>query len=236
MTKSVRAQHRGGDVCVVASSRPWNKHLATRLGARTGIDFRLISDPKDLTSPKLAELAPRYIFFPHWSHIIEADIYKCHPCIIFHMTDLPYGRGGSPLQNLIVRGHKTTKISAIRCVEGLDAGPIYLKRDLTLHGTAEEIFIRADRIIEDMIVTMLTKNTKPRPQKGTPTLFKRRKPAEGDLAQVGSLDAAFDLIRMLDADGYPPAFLEYGPLRLEFKRASRKVDGIIADVRIVWTK
>ena len=29
------------------------------------------------------------------------------------MTDLPYGRGGSPLQNLIIRGFESTKISAI---------------------------------------------------------------------------------------------------------------------------
>ena len=47
------------------------------------------------------------------------------------MTDLPYGRGGSPLQNLIVRGHKHTMISAIKCVKELDAGPIYLKKPLT---------------------------------------------------------------------------------------------------------
>jgi len=37
------------------------------------------------------------------------------------MTDVPYGRGGSPLQNLIVRGHTETKLTALRCVRDLDA-------------------------------------------------------------------------------------------------------------------
>ena len=31
------------------------------------------------------------------------EIHENYKCIIFHMTDLPFGRGGSPLQNLISR-------------------------------------------------------------------------------------------------------------------------------------
>jgi methionyl-tRNA formyltransferase len=41
-----------------------------------------------------------------------------------------------------------------------------------------------------------------------------------------------DLVRMLDGEGYPSAFLKAGRLRLEFTRASRKVDHVAADVRI----
>jgi len=38
------------------------------------------------------------------------------------MTDLSYGRGGSPLQNLIVRGYKDTMISALWIEKELDSG------------------------------------------------------------------------------------------------------------------
>jgi len=55
------------------------------------------------------------------------------------MTYMPYGRGGSPLQNLIVRGYRHTKLTALRMVEEFDAGPVYLKEDLCLEGNAEEI-------------------------------------------------------------------------------------------------
>ena len=44
------------------------------------------------------------------------------------MTDLPFGRGGSPLQNLIVRGYKSTKLTAIKVQSGIDTGDIYLKK------------------------------------------------------------------------------------------------------------
>lgn len=64
------------------------------------------------------------------------------------MTDLPYGRGGSPLQNLIKRNIENTKISAIKVVKDLDAGDIYLKRDLNLNGTADEILGLGGTIIK----------------------------------------------------------------------------------------
>jgi methionyl-tRNA formyltransferase len=41
-----------------------------------------------------------------------------------------------------------------------------------------------------------------------------------------------DFIRMLDADGYPHAFLEYGKFRLEFSRSALYEGRVVADVRI----
>jgi methionyl-tRNA formyltransferase len=38
---------------------------------------------------------------------------------------------------------------------------------------------------------------------------------------------------MLDAEGYPHAFLEVHGMRLEFRRVSQRSDGLHADVRIV---
>lgn len=219
-------------VCILASNRRWNHGMVASLVMRTGCQFDLISDQQELTAERLASVNPRYVFFPHWSHRIDAGVFKQFECVIFHMTDLPYGRGGSPLQNLIVRGISETKISALRCVEEMDAGPIYLKKPLSLHGSAEEIYLRAAGVIEDMIVEILNKQPDPVPQEGEPTIFKRRKPEQSNLAGIATLEGAFDLIRMLDADGYPPAFLEIGPFKLEFTRASRKTDQVVSDVRI----
>ena len=222
-------------VCILASNRRWNHGMVASLAMRTGYQFELIADPQELTAERLASVNPRYVFFPHWSHRIDASVFKRFECVIFHMTDLPFGRGGSPLQNLIARGIYETKITALRCVEEMDAGPIYLKKPFSLYGSAEEIFVRASKVIEDMIVVMLEQLPEPIPQDGVPTVFKRRKPEQSNLAGVTTLNEAFDLIRMLDADGYPPAFLEMGPFKLEFTRASRKTDHILSDVRITLT-
>ena len=136
------------------------------------------------------------------------------------MTDLPFGRGGSPLQNLIQRGYVETQISALRCVEEMDAGPVYLKRPLSLYGSAEEIFLRASGVIEEMIVAILREDPAPQPQEGESVVFRRRKPEESDLyrAPVQTLTEFFDFIRMLDAEGYPRAFLEVHGHRIELSR------------------
>ncbi len=152
--------------------------------------------------------------------------------MIFHMTDVPYGRGGSPLQNLIVRGHTETKLTALRCVAEMDAGPVYLQRPLSLLGTAEEILIRAGHLIIDMIVTITAVEPMPRRQQGAPTVFERRKPTDGALDQARTISNAYDLIRMLDAEGYPHAFADVGPFRIEFSRATLRPDEVVADVRI----
>ena len=217
---------------IIVSSKSWHSDMSSRLENKTGYQFSQITDKSELILSKLDKIKPDYIFFPHWSYLIPEDVYKKYECVIFHMTDLPYGRGGSPLQNLIVRGHQDTKISAIRCVKKLDAGPIYLQQRLSLNGSAEEIFLRSSRLIESMIAKILREQKKPIEQSGEVVKFNRRTADQNDWSDAKTLDEVFDRIRMLDADGYPPAFLLVGPYKLEFSRASRKTDGVIADVKI----
>lgn len=217
---------------VIATPHQRYAALVERVRERTGAEVRWLRSREELDPSALAEIGPRYVFFPHWSWKIPPEVHQGFEAVIFHMTDLPFGRGGSPLQNLIRRGIETTQLTALRCVEALDAGPIYLKRPLSLLGTAEEIFLRAAELMEEMIVELIEQEPEPAEQQGQPVAFKRLGPKDGDLAQAQSVKQAFDMIRMLDADGYSPAFLEVGAFRLEFSRVSLKPDELVADVRI----
>ena len=104
---------------LLLSNRPWNGDLADRLSRLLDRPVESITEPAKLTSKGVAEINPQWIFVPHWSHLIPESIWGSWPTVIFHMTDLPYGRGGSPLQNLIQRGHSSTMLSALRCGAGL---------------------------------------------------------------------------------------------------------------------
>ena len=152
--------------CIILSNRPWNKELATRLSKRLGLDFVLFNDDSEGLYSRLSSKEPAWIFVPHWSKKIDLEIWKRWKVVIFHMTDLPFGRGGSPLQNLIIRGFSETKMSAIQCSEAMDKGPVYMKSKLSLHGSAEEIYIRADNVIEEMIVELIQTDPSPVPQHG----------------------------------------------------------------------
>ncbi|RCW48197.1 MULTISPECIES: formyltransferase family protein [Halanaerobium] len=218
---------------VIATIKSWNIKKAEEMIKESKHQIKLITDKNELNYEKLNSFNPEYIFFPHWSWIIPDNIYNNFNCVVFHMTDLPYGRGGSPLQNLIVRGIENTKISALKVDGGLDTGPIYLKKDLNLNGTAEEIFLRSSSLIfNEMIPEIINNEIIPKEQKGEVVEFKRRKPYQSEIKNDFSLSKVYDHIRMLDAEGYPDAFIEYGDIKLEFSRAKLTADGIVADVKI----
>ncbi len=194
-------------------------------------DVRILTKREELTIETLSKIAPKYLFFPHWSYLIPKEIYETYPCVVFHMTDLPFGRGGSPLQNLIVRGYTDTKISALRAGAGLDTGDIYMKEDLSLAGTADEILRRASEIIfTKMIPYLLEHDPRPLPQEGEPVLFGRRKPQDGRLLPEMDEKTIYDYIRMLDGEGYPPAFIELGDYTLRFREAEYQGEQVSARV------
>lgn len=218
---------------IFLTAKPWNDIAFSELEKNPDANWVRMKSKDEFQLSKIASLRPDKIFIPHWSYIIPPEIFKEFECIVFHMTDLPYGRGGSPLQNLIVRGHKKTKISALKVEEDLDAGPIYFKKDLNLDGSAHEIFKRASGIIKEMIEEIIEDKIKPVPQNGDPVIFKRRVPAESNLKDVCSVTEAYDYIRMLDAAGYPHAFAETEFLRFEFNDAVISENGALkANVRI----
>jgi methionyl-tRNA formyltransferase len=222
----------------VVIATPYARHdaLEVMLRDRLGLDVLRVREQSELDLSRLSGFMPSYIFFPHWSWKIPAKIYERFECVIFHMTDLPFGRGGSPLQNLVVRGITETKLTALRCVAELDAGPVYMKRPLSLLGTAEEILMRTSQLAGEMIEAIVQERPVPLVQAGEPTTFRRRTPQDGHLASLETLETVYDYIRMLDGDGYPPAFLETEHFKLEFNRASLKPDCVIADVKIIRKK
>lgn len=215
-----------------AYTNPVYKRLFESLQKKHTNRFCEFTKKEQLTRENLSSLKIQKIFFPHWSYIIPAEVFSHFECVMFHMTDLPFGRGGSPLQNLIAHGLKETKISAFRCEKGVDTGPVYLKKELSLEGTAREIFNRMVPIIENMIDEIIEKKPIPQAQIGEPTHFKRRTPDQGSILELESLEKIYDMIRMLDADGYPNAFLDSKNFCLYFSDATFENNELTARVSI----
>lgn len=223
-------------ICTIKS---WNiKHfykLKNKL--KDSYNLILISDKNNLKLDYLYSLKPKYIFFPHWSWIIPNEVINNFECIIFHMTDLPYGRGGSPLQNLIIRKNYNTKISALKAVEELDAGDIYLKKDFYIgNGSCEEIFIKLSEIIFfEMIPEIVNKNIVPVKQEGNIVHFKRRKKEDSNILnnEFYSLLDFYDFIRMLDGEGYPNAFIKIKNFKINFTEAHIKNDKVVGRFEII---
>ena len=100
---------------VIATIKSWNIERAKVLQEKyAGIhEIVIYTKKEEFTIENVKVLEPDYILMPHWSYIVPDEITQNWNCVVFHMTDLPYGRGGSPLQNLIVRGYKASPPSII---------------------------------------------------------------------------------------------------------------------------
>ncbi len=107
-----------------------------------------------------------------------------------------------------------------------------MKEDLSLEGAAEETYIRASELAAKMIRRIIDERITPSPQVGTPVIFKRRNPEQSEIPKLEGMQALHDFIRMLDAEGYPRAFLRHEGFRYEFSRATVYEGGIVADVTI----
>ncbi len=216
---------------IVASSKRWHRNLFERARDNDSGHWVFVESRGELEQV-VGEFLPRYIFFLHWNWMVPQRIWSIHECVCFHMTDVPYGRGGSPLQNLIVAGHAETKVTALRMVDSIDAGPVYAKHSMSLAGRAEEIYLRAGDICWDMIHWIVREEPAALPQQGEVKMFTRRQPEQSLLPTQCDLAGLYDHIRMLDAPTYPLAFVDYGDFRLEFTHAELSRDGLKAQVAI----
>ena len=215
------------DNIVIATIKEWNIENYFKLKDEYGheFNFHLISNSEALTEEFIQKINPNYIFFLHWSWIIPKNIYNNFNCVLFHMTDLPYGRGGSPLQNLIMNKVYKTKISAIKVSENIDSGDIYLKESLDIStGSAQNIFKRSSQItFEKMIPEFLSSKLSAKEQSGEIVTFKRRTPEQSSIKTVKdlSLTSLYDFIRMLDGEGYPKAYIEIENIKIEFSQVDK---------------
>lgn len=204
---------------VVASSKNWFTKTS-KSNQYNKLKIINITDQKDLSISKLRKIDPKFIFFPHWNWKINSEIYNNFECIGFHTSPLPYGRGGSPIQNMIIRNFKESPVCAFRITEILDGGPIYDLKKISLEGKISEIFLRIAKSIEQMIIKICINNPKPVEQKGQVVSFKRLKNSDNKLLNTFSLKEIYNRIRMVDGEDYQKAYLLFGSYKIEFSESS----------------
>ncbi len=184
----------------------------------------------------IKKIKPKIIFFLHWSKKIHRNVYSKNLCIQFHCSNLPKFRGGSPVQNQILRGIKKTRLTAFKINEKIDAGEICLKKNLSLHGNANIIYERIEKTAINMInIIVKKKNLKFTKQKGKVKYYKRRKKEESNLLSTNhlALKNVYDFIRMLDATDYPRAFLNLQKYKIFFKNAKFYKNKINGEFKII---
>lgn len=224
-------------IVIASKNNRWARRLCDNLEFNPFTGNRQINlIPEFLTNEleeHLEELKPEWVFFLHWGYHIPPEVYNKFKCVTIHTSNLPYGKGGSPIQNQILDGIHFTHVNAIVTTDPMDSGDVYYSRPITLQGSLDDIWLTITDAAESIIVDCIVHNPEPTPQlqpEVEPEVYKRKKDNNLDLAQ--DLEYIYDQIRMLDGEGYPNTILDIGRFRFEFSRAKMKENEIICDVKI----
>ena len=107
-----------------------------------------------------------------------------HGCVNVHASLLPRWRGAAPIQRAILAGDEVSGVTIMRMDEGLDTGPMLLKRELDIRSkSAGQVTEEMAKLGADALVEWLAHPTAPQPQ-----------PTEGATyaAKVGKAEARID--------------------------------------------
>lgn len=211
--------NRNGNLYLFCGYREHDYSLFNRLTKE--YNMIMINRPEFLTKELIDLLKPKMLLFPNWSWKVPKEIVDNYTCICYHEGDLPIGRGGSPIQNHIIRGIYDIQSTAYIMNDRIDAGPILAKEPLSLRGTLNEIFQR----IEDNNYKLTRRIIEERPQAipqddSKAIYYDRRKPKDSELNDINiPLYKLHDFIRML-TDPYPNAFIIIGNKKIAFKSST----------------
>lgn len=144
--------------------------------------------------------------------------------LVAHASDLPEGKGWSPLTWQILEGRDKIIVSLIEAEDQIDSGVIYGKKELFLDGyeLIEELRIKLVNVIFDLIVEFFDKypHINGSTQSGESSYYKRRTLEDSMLDTSKTLDEQFDLLRVCDNERYPAFFVKNGhKYIIEIKKA-----------------
>ncbi len=129
--------------------------------------------------------------------------------LVVHESDLPKGKGWSPLTWQVLEGKKRIPITLFEATEKVDAGKIYNQDFIKLDGyeLLPEIKHKQGVITNNLILKFLENYpNQGKEQKGEETFYDKRGPKDSQLSIDKSLKEQFNLLRVCDNERYPAFF------------------------------
>tara|TARA_B100000965_G_scaffold405414_1_gene439462 strand:+ start:5789 stop:6466 length:678 start_codon:yes stop_codon:yes gene_type:complete len=207
-------KNKGGKVLCVGY-RDWALDIYRLLlkdNELKGLEFIIIKSESLINISFIDSIKPQLILFYGWSNIIQSDIIENYKCLMLHPSSLPNFRGGSPIQNQIIRGVTESEICIFKMSGEIDKGDILGRKKLDLTGTIPMIF---DRMIKQGYALtkfiLLQKDPKEYKQIGAGSYYQRRIEAESEITideiKTKNAEYIYNKIRMLTGP-YPPAYIK----------------------------
>ena len=173
--------------------------------------FLIFDNKESYNREKLLEFNPDLILWYGWSWIVEDIFVDDFTSVMLHPSPLPKYRGGSPIQNQIIKGEIKSAVSLFKMTKNLDDGDIYFQIPFSLSGNLSDIFLRITNLGFSATCLIIEGDYTLTPQDHNEKSFcKRRKPSDSEITldELSNKPAEYiyNKIRML-ADPYPNAYI-----------------------------
>jgi methionyl-tRNA formyltransferase len=132
---------------------------------------------------------------------------------VTHASDLPQGRGWSPLVWGVLQGRSEIVLSLMEAADPVDSGRIYQKFRCPIEKTDlwDELNSKLAKLtLEALDFLVSHPSAEPIPQSGEPTWLRRRGPEDSRLDPDASIASQFDLLRVCDPQRFPAFFDLFG--------------------------
>lgn len=136
--------------------------------------------------------------------------------LVVHASDLPFGKGWSPLTWQILEGKNQIPVSLFEASVSVDDGPIYAQQHIIFEGY--ELIDALRNKLADITYSLCSwfvseypaSTRQPRIQKGAASFYRKRGPADSALDVNKTIAEQFDLLRVADNKAYPLFFEHKG--------------------------
>jgi methionyl-tRNA formyltransferase len=98
-----------------------------------------------------------YIVVAAYGQILPKEVLEHAPCINLHASILPYYRGASPIQQILLNGDSKTGVTAMLMDEGLDTGDIIKIEEIDVDDDemVESLFTRLTDVASELTIDVL---------------------------------------------------------------------------------
>ena len=196
-------------ITIVSSQNSWlNKHIQGFIDELKGCQVIWVHEVQEIGEGNIA-------FFLGFEEIVNKEALDKHKNnLVVHESDLPKGKGMSPMTWQILEGKNEISITLFEMEEKLYSGNVYLQDIMGFNGLelvseirdkqAEYTFNLCKKFLDSYPEILGSGKV----QEGAESFYKGRNPEDSQLDFNKTIAEQFNLLRVVDNDKYP-AFFEH---------------------------
>ena len=223
----VETNHNDLKICIISSGDSWINRYIERLCSKimaSGHAVHWVHTVKEISDGDI-------LLILGFDRIIKTDVLnRFGAAVVVHESDLPKGRGWSPLTWQVLEGKDEIPVCLIEASPDVDSGDIIFRQLIRLQGSelVDDLRKEQGRVTEELCMKYIRGYSEgslvQTKQTGGWSFYPRRTPEDSEIDVTKTVAEQFQLFRVADNVRYPLWF-EYRGVKYTLKVSQKTVKG-----------